>query len=47
MTATAKFYTVFVLVLAVIIGVSYYAGYRAGTSAVRAAHHAPAAHAAP
>jgi hypothetical protein len=47
MTATAKFYTVLVLVLAVIIGGSYYAGYRAGISAVRVAHHAPVAHPAP
>jgi hypothetical protein len=47
MTATTKFYTVFVLVLAVIIGGSYYAGYRAGLSSAHVARHAPVAHTAP
>jgi hypothetical protein len=47
MTATVKFYTVLAIVLAVIIGGSYYAGYRAGIAAVRVVHHAPVAHPAP
>jgi hypothetical protein len=39
MSATARFYTGLVLVLAIIVGVSYYAGYRAGAKSVHAAHH--------
>ncbi len=30
MTATAKFYTALAIVLALVVGVSYYAGYKSG-----------------
>ena len=38
MSATARFYTIFVVVLALVVGVSYYAGYHAG-------YHAAGVHA--
>lgn len=39
MSATAKFYTAFFIALAVVIGASYYVGYRAGIRHERAISH--------
>lgn len=41
MTATTKFYTGFVIALALVVALSYYVGYRAGSGGA----HAKAAHA--
>ena len=47
MNATARFYTTFIAALVVIVGVSFYAGYRAGYHAgahvARTPHHATVA----
>jgi hypothetical protein len=44
MSATARFYTVFVCAIALIVGVSFYAGYRtgfhAGAHVVKTPHRA-------
>ncbi len=39
MTATTKFYTGFFIVLALIVAIAFYAGYRAGSAHDRAAVH--------
>jgi len=47
MNATVKFYTAFLIVAAIVIGLAFFAGYRAGYGAGRPGAHrtAPSGHA--